>query len=688
MARTDAAKVLLLRGLQVVIDLGVFWVAYGLAFAVRFDWEPPDAMLARFALTLPHVLVLKYAVLVVFGVHRFSWKDFALRETVRVLAALGTASAVLLAARLLLGALSPHIAAAEAMLIPIGVIAIDFVLAFLGTAGVRVIRRLSVERSSQRAHRRARREEVPTIIIGAGPVGLLVAREIEARPDLGIVALGFVDDDPLRRGTLVHGLPVLGTTRDLARVASVNAARQALIAIPNAPGETVRHLLAQCEAASIRTKIIPGLFEVVGGSVNLSRLRDIAIDDLLRRAPVVLDSPTLDPLLHGKVVLVTGAGGSIGSELCRHVSRFEVTRLILVDRYENGLFEIHRELGRVAPELEIHPAVLDVQDADAVRRLLEAQRPDVILHAAAHKHVPLMEQNAAEAVKNNVIGTRVFADLAAEHDVGVFVLISTDKAVNPASIMGATKRIAERYVQLVAARSATRFLAVRFGNVLGSSGSVIRTFRDQIERGGPVTVTHPAMQRYFMTVSEACSLVLEAAALGKGGEIFMLDMGEPVRIVDLARDLIRLSGLAPDEIEIVFSGVRSGEKLREDLAFDDEGMTRTRHPKIFVGHPRIETGELLPELDRLAALAEGGDTPELTRALEVLVPGYRRDATARDGRAPRENAESAVANTGGTIAPADQDAGSESLGLERTFDRIGEPVFDGLTLAPRSAQRL
>jgi len=378
----------------------------------------------------------------------------------------------------------------------------------------------------------------------------------------------------------------------------------------------------RCRDAGLETKIIPGVYEIVGDHVNLSRIREVAIEDLLGREPVKLDEAVVSACLRGRTVLVTGAGGSIGSELCRQICKFEPGRLVLLERFENALFEIHRELAAAFPNLAIDPCVADVCDIDRVSQVFERTRPEIVFHAAAHKHVAMMEWNPGEAVKNNVGGTRVVATLSDRYKIERFVLVSTDKAVNPASIMGATKRVAEIYLQAFSQRSATRFVTVRFGNVLGSAGSVIPIFRQQIAAGGPVLVTHPEMRRYFMTIPEASQLVMQAGAMGEGGEIFILDMGQPVKIVDLARDLVTLSGLKPgDDIEIRFTGIRPGEKLSEELSTAAEHAEKTRHPKVFIGKIRPhEWADVVVGVDDLLALAGGSDVERVRAQLQALVP--------------------------------------------------------------------
>jgi FlaA1/EpsC-like NDP-sugar epimerase len=554
------------------------------------------------------------------------WRYVGLREVSRILSATAAATLLLLCLRAAGGHWLPKLT--QQAILPYGVIAINFTLSFLGISGVRTLRRLLSEKSKADSRRQRGVEPVPTLLFGAGQAGVQVAKEIENRPELGISPVGFLDDDLAKRGTLVHGIPVLGSIDAVGEIAPGLRAKQALITVSNAQGKTVRRISELCSKAGLDVKIIPAVHELVGGQINLSRIRDVAIEDLLRREPITLDSEAIAHAIQGRTVMITGAGGSIGSELCRQVSQFAPRCLLLVERAENALFEIHREIARNFPEQRTLPCIADIGDRGRMSQLFAEYQPDVLFHAAAHKHVPLMEEQPCEAVKNNVQGTRQLADLADEHGVQTFVMISTDKAVRPTSVMGASKRAAEIYVQSRARFSRTRFVTVRFGNVLGSAGSVVPIFKKQIAAGGPVTVTHPDMERYFMTIPEATQLVLQAGTMGAGGEIFILDMGEPVKIVDLARDLIRLSGFSEDEIRIEFSGVRPGEKLFEELSTEEEAANRTHHPKIFVGRTsakQIEDVEHL--LERLLEAALQGASSLVKSELRRIVTDYTPSAT-------------------------------------------------------------
>jgi FlaA1/EpsC-like NDP-sugar epimerase len=610
LAKISMRSRLLNRSVQLLADVAVLATAYTAAYVVRFEAAVPSLMWRTLAWTMPYVVAAQYALLRAFGVHRLAWRYVGIPDVRRIAYVVAVSACILVAARFI-GERAAHaydpIARA---IIPLGVTLTDSAFAFLGLTGVRVVRRMLAEHfeSGSRVMRATTR--LPTMLIGAGRAGVLVAKEIAARPDLGILPVGFLDDDPNKVGMTIHSVPVVGTTARLAHLCAERGARQALLTMAAAPPKEVRRIAQLCNEAGIPVKIIPGVFEIVGGSVNLSRIRPVAIEDLLHREPVVLDLDAIRHLIRGRTVLVTGAGGSIGSELCRQIGHFSPQSLVLVERYENNLFHIERQLRAELPALPIHACIGDIRDKVRMEALFSTHHPNTVFHAAAHKHVPMMEANPGEAVKNNVLGTKLIAQLSDQYGVSEFVMISTDKAVNPTSIMGASKRAAEIFIQALSQRSKTRFVAVRFGNVLGSHGSVVPLFQEQIASGGPVTVTHPEMTRYFMTIPEACQLVLQAGAMGQGGEIFVLDMGEPVRIVDLARDLIALSGLHEGEdIEIEFTGIRPGEKLFEELSLAEEQVDKTIHPKVFIGrikpHRWDEVTDLLRELDVASTHSDG-----------------------------------------------------------------------------------
>lgn len=463
------------------------------------------------------------------------------------------------------------------------------------------------------------------LIAGAGLAGQAILKEMQTGGRLNLTAVGFVDDDATKVRHHLGGIPVLGAISDIGDLVRKYGIEEVIIAMPGAGGAVIRRVLREAEAAGVPTRTVPGMFELISGRVSVQRLRRVQIEDLLRREAVSTDMTAVGELVSGRTVIVTGAGGSIGAELSRQVSDLNPSRLVLLDHSENQMFEIDRELRRRRPALDIVPLIADVRDPGRIHAAFASHRPHAVFHAAAHKHVPMMEQNLVEAVTNNIVGTRNVVDAALDVDTPHLVFISTDKAVRPTSIMGATKRVAEHLVRRAAMAEQRHFVAVRFGNVLGSRGSVVPIFLRQIRDGGPVTVTHPEMRRYFMTIPEAVQLVLQAGALGNGGELFVLDMGEQVKIVDLARDLIRLSGLEEGvDIQIEFTGIRPGEKLYEEVLFGDEDIQPTNHPKIVraVGEPPGE--QFFAQLDALIrfAMISSEDHAGIRKMLRDLVPDY------------------------------------------------------------------
>ncbi len=463
------------------------------------------------------------------------------------------------------------------------------------------------------------------LIVGAGNAGEALLRELHRMPVGQYDVIGFIDDDPAKQGMSIHGIPVLGKVDQLLQVCQKHSIEEIAIAMPSATAKRLRRVVQICEGAKARFRTVPSVTDIASGKYRVSQIRDVDINDLLGRETVKLDLDIIEQYLKNKVILVTGAGGSIGSEMCRQVCGFEPKLLLLLEQAENALFFIERELRKSFPKVATAILICDITDNNRVEQIFEKYKPQVVIHAAAHKHVPLMELNPGEAVKNNIVGTRTVADAADKYDTGNFVMISTDKAVNPTSIMGSSKRIAEIYIQDLNKTSNTRFVTVRFGNVLGSNGSVVPVFKSQIASGGPVTVTHPEMKRYFMTIPEASQLVLQAAAMGKGGEIFVLDMGEPVKIVDLAKELITLSGFRPGEdIEIAFTGIRPGEKLFEELSIKGEDMLLTRHTKIGIWKNNITLGrqQLHQMIDNLITMADTQDYVTIVSLIKQLVPEY------------------------------------------------------------------
>ena len=612
---------LIIKQTQFALDLAMLVAAFALSYFFRFDFAMPGQEYGHAIIQLPYVVLIQLAALLLTGVYAFVWRYIGMAE-VRTFVNAATLSCLPV---LLIRLMMPT--QFQSLRVPLSIILMDTILAFGGVLGLRVMRRALYEWSRKRpngnSENKANKKRV--LLIGAGRAGMIAAREILDLADSDLEIRGFVDDDPIKQSSVIQSVKVLGNSSDLPRLVSEHDIDHVVISIAKASRADFRRILDICESIPIKVRVIPGVYEIMQGKVKVSRIRNLEIQDLLGREPVQLDEEQMQRFLVGKTVMVTGAGGSIGSELARQVASFRPGTLLLVERAEFALFDIDRELRKSWPELSQVPLVADVSDRSRMRTIFATYRPDVVLHAAAHKHVPMMEQNAGEAVRNNILATRLLGELAGKFRVEVFVLISTDKAVRPTSIMGASKRVAELVVQDLDREFPTRYVAVRFGNVIGSTGSVIPIFREQILNGGPVTVTHPDMMRYFMTIPEASQLVLQAGTIGKGGEIFILDMGEPVRILDLAKEAITLSGLKPSEdIEIVFTGIRPGEKLFEELEMNEEQLSRTSHPKIFVGKIATYPGQALRDaLEELNALAGTGDENQLRRFFNDFLPEAR-----------------------------------------------------------------
>jgi FlaA1/EpsC-like NDP-sugar epimerase len=514
-----------------------------------------------------------------------------------------------------------------------GVCVADMFTTVLILGGLRMIIRLYYEEFRTVESGRLKR----FLIVGAGNAGEALLREIHRMPVAEYEVIGFIDDDPAKRGISIHGISVLGTVEELPEICADRNIEEIAIAMPSATHQQLRRVIQVCEGTKIRFRTVPAITDIASGKFKVSQIRDVDINDLLGREAVQLDLDLIEAFAKDKIILVTGAGGSIGSEMCRQLCKFEPELLLLVEQAENPLFYIEKELHRQYPQVSLETIICDITDKLRVEEIFQQYKPQVVIHAAAHKHVPLMELNPSEAIKNNVGGTKTVADAADRFGVTNFVMISTDKAVNPTSVMGSSKRIAEIYIQDLSRTSNTHFVTVRFGNVLDSEGSVVPIFKKQIAEGGPVTVTHPDMKRYFMTIPEASQLVLQAATMGKGGEIFVLDMGEPVKIVDLARELITLSGFRPGEdIEIVFTGPRPGEKLFEELRIEGEDMQHTRHPKISIWkNIPMERDNLRVGIDELMNIAKNQNPQDASRhnneiiqKIKELVPEYIGNANS------------------------------------------------------------
>jgi FlaA1/EpsC-like NDP-sugar epimerase len=599
-------------------------VAVWLAYLLRFDGIPPAGGQTTTAVTF--ALVVTPVALVVFvgsGLYRRIWSYASVAEIERIV--VGVSIATLCSAAI--GLIILPATGLTPTRVPISVVALYSLL----SGALIVAPRLFFRVRKWHSHRRRRDDDMRAIIVGAGAAGQMIAKELLTNPGLGLYPVAFVDDDPRKNKLRLHEIPVVGSIADIGKVAHDRDAGAIVIAIPSAPGSVIRRIVQAASDAGLKTRTLPPLSDVLSGRASPSSLRDVQIEDLLRREPIQTDLAAVRNLGKGRTVLVTGAGGSIGSELCRQLAQLEPARLIILGHGENSIFDIQAELLTSYPKLNVVPAIADVRDQTRLHAIFDDCRPFAVFHAAAHKHVPLMEENVVEAITNNIHGTTNVVNAAIDAGVEHFVLISTDKAVRPTSIMGATKRLAERVVQHAAVAHGRNFVSVRFGNVLGSRGSVVPTFFRQIRAGGPVLVTHPEMRRYFMTIPESVQLVLQAGTLGLGGEVFVLDMGEPVKIVDLASDLIRLCGYEPGkDIELQFTGIRPGEKLYEEMFFHEEHALPTNHPKLLRAKKAGIPDGLMRRIERLVAATETSDEDELREMLIALVPDFQREATGSD----------------------------------------------------------
>lgn len=632
---TDVSRVQLRRALVMVHDLVATGIAWIFAFYLRYDFAPPESVKGMLLWSTPAAMAVFGACYQWSQMYGGIWRYASVPDLVRIGRAVGMGT-VLVVALLFL--------TVRAGDLPRGVMVILPLLLMTFLSGPRLVNRLVKMRHEflPRGDDSGRRR---ILLVGAGDASELLLRDA-MRTDARFTVVGLVDDDLKKQGLRIHGVPVHGPIATLARTIDHLTAIQRrpdelVIAIPSASREQMRRIVDCCERSGLPFRATPALDDIVTGRVQIGELREVTIEDLLSRASVRLDESAVRSMITGKTVLVTGAGGSIGSELCRQIARFGPEKLVLFELTEFNLYEIDRELGRIFPGVARAAVLGDVRDDVRVRSVLAEHQPDTVLHAAAYKHVPLVEQNATEGVLNNLLGTRTIARACAKHGVSRFVLVSTDKAVNPVNVMGATKRLAEIYCQHLQdqTRGGTQFVTVRFGNVLGSIGSVVPLFREQIRKGGPVTVTHPDMQRYFMTIPEASQLILQAACLGRGGEVFVLDMGRPVRILDLANDMIRLSGKEPGkDIEVVFTGLRPGEKLFEELGYDSEEVISSAHEKIFLSRQMPPVNPVFERrVDRLLDHCRAQETGAAVSLLEELVPEYRpaENGVARGESRPR-----------------------------------------------------
>ncbi|MGF7184775.1 FlaA1/EpsC-like NDP-sugar epimerase [Desulfitispora alkaliphila] len=593
-----------------VIDFVLLFVALLGAYLLRFEGQIPAQYLEGFKLLVLPMAIINLAFLYGAHLYRKIWQYASIGELTSILKAMTLASLVAGVANQTL----------QLAAVPYSIYLIAWVLkiGFIGGSRLawRVYRDSCIKK--QPHHKRA-------LIVGAGAAGGLVAKEILNNQESDIYPVGFVDDDQTKQHLEIYGFPVLGDSFDIHRIVKKHQVDEIIIAIPSASREEQRRVFDICKEVGVKLRTLPPVYDLIAGKVKVNKLRDVSVEDLLGREPVQVDLNEIAQYIKGETVLVTGAGGSIGSELSRQAASFTPKKLILLGHGENSIYDIELELRDRYPKLHIQTEICDVKDKTKVDYIFAENKPDVVFHAAAHKHVPLMERNPEEAVKNNVLGTKNLAEAADKYSSKTFVFISTDKAVNPTNVMGATKRIAEMIIQSMDKKSNTRYVAVRFGNVLGSRGSVIPIFKRQIARGGPVTVTHPEMVRFFMTIPEAVQLVIQAGSMADGGEIFVLDMGEPVKISQLAKDLIHLSGFEPNrDIEIKYTGIRPGEKLYEELLTSEEGTSSTKHQRIFVARPNGIDETTLEEFATEAKSNNLNNNPmAIIDYLQRLIPTFK-----------------------------------------------------------------
>lgn len=602
----------------VLVAASVFG-AYGLRFELgqQFYYYLPSAYWM-----LGTAIIVKPLVYFLFGMYRRLWSYASTQELKLIFFSVTTGSVMVSLFMVILASVKAFTGFSR------GILIIDWLLSILFVGGLRFMMRVLSD--SQNAFASKNRGAKRALVVGAGDAGALVVKELEKNPELNLQPVCFVDDNPSKQKQQIHGIPVAGTLADIGKVIEHKKIDEVVIAIPSAGGKIIRMVADVCRLKGISFRTMPGLYELLGGKVSVNRLREVDITDLLRRPPSHVKGELVGAVISGKMVMVTGAGGSIGRELCRQIARWNPSGLILLGHGENSIFETLLEIQESYPSLPLFPVIADVRELDRLSSVFKRMHPEVVFHAAAHKHVPLMEMNIDEAINNNVLGTKNVVKVCEQNDVLRLVMISTDKAIRPINIMGASKRLAEMIVLDAARRTGREYCVVRFGNVLGSRGSVVPLFKRQIARGGPITITHPDMRRYFMTIPEAVYLVLQAAGMSKSGETFVLNMGQQVRILDLAEDLIRLSGLEPGkDIEITFTGIRPGEKLSEDLWEEGDQFKPTAHPDIYqFDDPSNLRGEVLQNgIKELLTLSARGKTTEIITMVDDLIPGSAVAAT-------------------------------------------------------------
>ena len=590
----------------ILIDAIILAIAPIFALLLRFEGKLPARELASVQECIPWIVIASIAIFYFYGMYHRIWHYARMRDLVALIGAVTLSQALVFIVIVMSGIYMPRS-------IPI----LTWILTLGGIGTSRLMFKVNLDLITE-----SKGDRQNLLIVGAGDAGAMLVRELEQNSVATTNIVGFVDDDPKKKNGRLAGFPILGTVEELAPIVRAKSVDKIVIAIPSADGDTIRHIDNTCRSTGAQVCIMPGIYSMVNGELDMGEMREIRLEDLLRRDPIQLDFEKITSYIAGKTVLITGAGGSIGSEISRQISRVGAKEIILLGRGENSIYEIHQELKRKFPEQNYHTVIANITDKDRMAKVFKLFQPQVVFHAAAHKHVPLMEIQPDEAVKNNVFGTQNVAELADANHAEIFVLISTDKAVNPTSVMGATKRTAELVLQEINQRSNTKFVTVRFGNVLGSRGSVVPLFEKQIAAGGPVTVTDKEMTRFFMTIPEAVQLVLQAGSQAEGGEVFLFDMGKPVKIKDMAEDLIRLHGLTPGkDIEITYTGLRPGEKLYEELLTSEEGTTSTKHKKIFKAQIQpLDENDLQQSLQ---TLKDTNDKQVILKTLKHMIPTYK-----------------------------------------------------------------
>ncbi|MEG0331802.1 MAG: nucleoside-diphosphate sugar epimerase/dehydratase [Clostridium sp.] len=599
--------------LLAILDVIFVNAAIFASYLVRFSWEIPDVYLDTYYKSFIPVSIIMIISFWFFRLYKSVWRYASITELMYIIMAVAVGS---------FGSLIYGVFVIDRRF-PLSVYFMMAVFVMVSSGGIRLLSRVmsSIDILPSNAGIKSKR----VIVVGAGDAGAMVVKEMKKHPELGYTPVALVDDNKSKIGGLINGTPIVGTREDIGTIVKNRDIDEILIALPSISNEERRSIMKICSETGVKLKTLPGIYELINGKISINQIRDVEIEDLLGRDPIELNLDSIAGYLTDKVVLITGGGGSIGSELCRQIVKFNPRKLIILDIYENSAYDLQMELNFKYPKISKEVVIASIREKHRLEEVFEKFSPEVVFHAAAHKHVPLMEANPKEAIKNNVIGTYNLAVTADKYKVKKFVLISTDKAVNPTNIMGATKRMCEMIIQSINKKSETEFVAVRFGNVLGSNGSVIPLFKKQIKEGGPISVTHPDINRYFMTIPEAAQLVIQAGSMAKGGEIFILDMGSPVKIVDLAKDLIRLSGLEPGrDIKINFTGLRPGEKLYEELLMDEEGISNTTHRKIFIGKPgQFDFEDITTKVNILRDSLDG-EEEAIFNLVEKIVPTYSR----------------------------------------------------------------